>query len=108
MCAASPAIMCSAGASEPYRRLDLPEQHATSPSKPVSTRDPGFHSQVNAVVTGRHSDPFAFLGPHPAEGGCAVRFFLPWANQARICFQAAASESSPSSSATVVEAERLR
>ena len=36
--------------------------------------DPGA---IEAVVQGRHGDPFALLGPHPVEGGIAVRTFIP-------------------------------
>jgi 1,4-alpha-glucan branching enzyme len=32
---------------------------------------------VVAIVAGRHSDPFAVLGMHEAEGGLCVRAFLP-------------------------------
>jgi len=48
----------------------LPEHHAAaSPSTPIAPRDPRLHSQIDAMVTGRHSDPFSFLGPHPVVGG---------------------------------------
>ncbi|MBV9813517.1 MAG: 1,4-alpha-glucan branching enzyme, partial [Acetobacteraceae bacterium] len=30
-----------------------------------------------AIVAARHGDPFAVLGPHQVEGGCAIRAFLP-------------------------------
>ena len=33
--------------------------------------------EVEAIVAGRHGDPFAFLGMHEAEGGLCVRAFLP-------------------------------
>ncbi len=36
--------------------------------------DPGA---IEAVVQARHGDPFALLGPHPVEGGIAVRAFIP-------------------------------
>jgi 1,4-alpha-glucan branching enzyme len=32
---------------------------------------------IEAVVHARHGDPFALLGPHPVEGGIAVRTFIP-------------------------------
>ena len=36
--------------------------------------DPGA---IEAVVQARHGDPFALLGPHPVEGGTAIRAFIP-------------------------------
>ena len=36
---------------------------------------------VEAIVAARHGDPFAVLGPHDVEGGCAVRAFLPDATE---------------------------
>jgi 1,4-alpha-glucan branching enzyme len=38
--------------------------------------DPGA---VDAILHARHGDPFALLGPHNCEGGCAVRTFQPGA-----------------------------
>ena len=32
---------------------------------------------VEAIVAGRHGDPFAILGPHSVKGGFAVRVFVP-------------------------------
>ena len=34
-------------------------------------------ADIDAVVAARHPDPFAILGPHPTEGGTAVRAFVP-------------------------------
>jgi 1,4-alpha-glucan branching enzyme len=36
-------------------------------------------SVVAAISGGRHDDPFAVLGPHPVEGGVAIRAFAPHA-----------------------------
>jgi 1,4-alpha-glucan branching enzyme len=36
--------------------------------------DPGA---IEALVQARHGDPFALLGPHPVEGGTAIRAFIP-------------------------------
>jgi 1,4-alpha-glucan branching enzyme len=36
--------------------------------------DPGA---IEAVVQARHGDPFALLGPHPVDGGIAIRTFIP-------------------------------
>ena len=35
------------------------------------------HGAVQALIDGRHGDPFAVLGPHPGESGRVVRVFLP-------------------------------
>ena len=43
--------------------------------------DPGA---VAAIVGARHGDPFAVLGPHDVEGGCAVRAMLPDATQVEV------------------------
>ena len=87
----------------------MPEHHAAaSPSKPIAPRDPRLHSQIDAVVAGRHSDPFSFLGPHPGDGGWTVRFFIPWAEEGRISLQPASSESAAPGPAKVVEAVKLR
>jgi 1,4-alpha-glucan branching enzyme len=34
---------------------------------------------IEAIVAGRHDDPFAVLGPHEAAGGVTVRAFVPGA-----------------------------
>ncbi|HVH59118.1 MAG TPA: hypothetical protein VM709_02255, partial [Candidatus Sulfotelmatobacter sp.] len=81
-----------------------PASHSTR----IAPRDPRLHSQIDAVVTGRHSDPFGFLGPHPVDGGWAVRFFLPWAEEARIWLPRRSSESAAPPSLKVFEAVRLR
>ncbi len=39
---------------------------------------------VKAIIAGRHHDPFAVLGPHPVEGGLAVRAFVPGAEQVEV------------------------
>src|SRR5689334_2909076 len=86
----------------------LPEHHAAaSHSKLIAPHDPRLHSQIDALLTGRHSDPFSVLGPHAVDGGWTVRFFLPWAEEARVSFQAPASESAASPSPGVVEAVKL-
>jgi 1,4-alpha-glucan branching enzyme len=33
--------------------------------------------EAYAVIEGRHSDPFRYLGPHVEAGGAVVRVFLP-------------------------------
>jgi 1,4-alpha-glucan branching enzyme len=39
-------------------------------------------ADADAIVAGRHGDPFAVLGPHRAKGGTVIRAFLPQALQA--------------------------
>ncbi|HUS14616.1 MAG TPA: 1,4-alpha-glucan branching enzyme, partial [Chloroflexia bacterium] len=44
--------------------------------------------EIEALVGGYHSDPFAVLGPHQStvdgEPATAVRVFLPWARGVRV------------------------
>ena len=40
--------------------------------------------QVDAILRGQHADPFAVLGPHTVENSCAIRFFIPWAVEAKV------------------------
>ncbi len=35
------------------------------------------HTAVTALLQARHGDPFAVLGPHEVDGGCAVRAVIP-------------------------------
>ncbi|WP_230532778.1 1,4-alpha-glucan branching protein GlgB [Microvirga roseola] len=39
---------------------------------------------VQALVEGRHGDPFSILGPHPAGGGSIVRVFMPGATSVEL------------------------
>ncbi len=39
---------------------------------------------VDSFVRARHGDPFSLLGPHPVEGGVAVRTFLPEASRVEV------------------------
>ncbi len=39
---------------------------------------------IDAIVHGRHGDPFAVLGPHDAAEGCSIRTFLPGAEGATV------------------------
>jgi 1,4-alpha-glucan branching enzyme len=36
-------------------------------------------AEIDALLAARHGDPFAVLGPHPVEGGLAIRAFVPHA-----------------------------
>src|SRR5260370_286204 len=59
---------------------------------PIAPRDPRLNAQIDAILAARHSDPFALLGPHPADGNWTVRFFLPWAAEASISLRPPAME----------------
>ncbi|WP_201861553.1 1,4-alpha-glucan branching protein GlgB [Microvirga soli] len=41
-------------------------------------------SSVQALVEGRHGDPFSILGQHPAGGGSIVRVFMPGAKSVEV------------------------
>ncbi|TBW33713.1 1,4-alpha-glucan branching protein GlgB [Siculibacillus lacustris] len=41
-------------------------------------------TDVEAIVAGRHGDPFAVLGPHAVKGGFAVRVFVPHADTVEV------------------------
>ena len=48
-------------------------------------------AEIDALLAGRHSDPFAVLGPHPSAGGTwTVRLILPWAAEARVAIKGVA------------------
>ena len=54
------------------------------------TGDAEFQARVDALLEARLADPFSLLGPHPVKDGWAVRFFVPWADQAKLAFQKSA------------------
>ena len=87
----------------------MPEPHAApSHSKHVAPRDPRIQSQIDALVAARHSDPFALLGPHPVDGTWAVRFFIPWAEEAFISLRPPAIQGASLPPAKVSDASKLR
>ena len=47
-----------------------------------------LNAQIDALISGRHADPFAVLGPHPAPSGHGwhIRVFRPGASEAAILF----------------------
>jgi 1,4-alpha-glucan branching enzyme len=80
-----------------------------SPSNVHSeSEDKRLAASIDALLIGRNADPFALLGPHPISGGWAIRFFLPWANEASISLHSAAAERPPMAMAKVVDAVKLR
>src|SRR5258708_2105081 len=78
------------------------------PPGPAASSDPKSKAQIDAFIAARHSDPFALLGPHPAEGNWSVRFFLPWAAAASISLRPPAIEGATLPSAKVTDAVKLR
>src|SRR5258708_9363122 len=67
------------------------EQRSTTHTAPLGTkRDAQLEVQIDALLAGRHADPFALLGPHPVSGGWSARVFLPWAAEASISLKGAA------------------
>jgi 1,4-alpha-glucan branching enzyme len=54
----------------------------TAGSPPDALRGAPDPGAIEAIVNARHGDPFAVLGPHDMDGGCAVRAFLPDASEA--------------------------
>ena len=57
---------------------------------PVSSRP-----QIEALVTGRHRDPFGILGPHLVDGRVVVRTLQPAAREVRLSVQLPASTDVP-------------
>ncbi len=87
----------------------IPEK--LSPSQNVSSpvsRDPRFDSQVDSLLSGRHSDPFSLLGPHKVDGSWAVRFFIPWADQASISLRHPSVGGATIAPAKLCDAVKLR
>jgi 1,4-alpha-glucan branching enzyme len=52
---------------------------ATTERAAPLARDFPEEGAVQAILGARHGDPFALLGPHPVQGGTAIRAFLPGA-----------------------------
>jgi 1,4-alpha-glucan branching enzyme len=63
----------------------VPEQHNLPPA---SLSDPNAEAQIDALLAGRHADPFALLGPHPISSPTdqtwAIRFFRPGAAEVSV------------------------
>jgi len=68
-------------------------------SASVSRADGEFQASIDALLKARLPDPFSLLGPHPVKDGWAVRFFIPWADEANLAFN---------NSAKVTDAVKLR
>jgi 1,4-alpha-glucan branching enzyme len=63
---------------------------------------------IDAMVIGKNAEPFSLLGPHPISGGWAIRFFLPWADEASISLNSPGGERPPMVTAKMVDAVKLR
>ena len=61
----------------------MPEQRQSTSAPARQTLDAQLESQIDALLAGRHADPFAILGPHsistPDGPRWAIRFFQPGA-----------------------------
>src|SRR3989449_3146928 len=88
--------------------MNLSEQRPIPQPAPSAALEPRFKAQIDALLAARHSDPFALLGPHPIHGGCAVRFFLPWADATPISVTPPAVEGTTLAPAKVTDAVKLR
>ena len=80
-------------------------------SSPQSATDNGelaLKRSIDALVMGKNSEPFSLLGPHPISGGWAIRFFLPWADEASISLNSPGGERPPMVTAKMVDAVKLR
>lgn len=56
----------------------MTEEHKSAARRAV---DPNLAAQLDALVAGRHADPFSLLGPHPLStpdgNRWVIRFFRP-------------------------------
>ena len=75
---------------------------------PALSPEQKFNAQIDAIVRGRHADPFSFLGPHPVDGNWTVRFFLPWAAEASISLRPPSIEGANLQPTKVADAFKLR
>jgi 1,4-alpha-glucan branching enzyme len=73
----------------------MPDKKQPAPSslagdfRQVPAKDPQLEAQIDALLSGRHADPFALLGPHPTSHGWLVRFFRPGAADASVLLEGA-------------------
>jgi 1,4-alpha-glucan branching enzyme len=66
------------------REPQKPQQQSSAAAQTVAVPDVKNDVEIDALLNGRHTDPFALLGPHPVPGGWVIRFFIPWAAEASI------------------------
>ena len=65
----------------------MPEE--TQSLAPSRATDPSLDAQLDALLVGRHADPFAVLGPHASGNGWVIRFFRPDAAEASLLLEGA-------------------
>jgi 1,4-alpha-glucan branching enzyme len=81
-------------------------QIVPNPSKPPA--DGNLARRIDAVVAGRKADPFSTLGPHRTGEGWAIRFFLPWADQASVALRGVTVNKLTVPPPVLMEATKLR
>ena len=64
-------------APSPLASVFAPAPAQAQPKDPA--RDAHLDAQIDALLAGRHADPFSVLGPHPVGNSWVVRFFRPGA-----------------------------
>jgi 1,4-alpha-glucan branching enzyme len=81
-------------------------QIVPNPSKPPT--DGNLTRRIDSVVAGRNADPFSTLGPHRTGEGWAIRFFLPWADQASVALRGVTVNKLTVPPPVLMEAAKLR
>ena len=66
----------------------MPEDPSTTAAPPRAS-DANLDAQIDALLVGRNSDPFAVLGPQPSGIGWVIRFLRPDAADASLLLQGA-------------------
>src|SRR5690242_4950761 len=68
-------------------------QASTAAQQQDAKHETRLDSQIDALLAGRHADPFSVLGPHPIWSplghGWAIRFFRPDAAEASVLLEGA-------------------
>jgi 1,4-alpha-glucan branching enzyme len=88
----------------------LANEHTSAPQRPSpdAHRTPAqLSAQIDALLAGRHADPFGLLGPHPVNGAWAIRFFIPWAAEASVSLKPPAIKGGTLAPAKVADAIKL-
>src|SRR6202030_3849874 len=90
------------------REPQKPQQQSSAAAQTVSVPDVN-NAEIDALLNGRHTDPFALLGPHPVPGGWVIRFFIPWAAEASIAIGGNSAPGGPVlNSMKVTDAVKIR
>ena len=82
---------------------EKPKSRAASASAAPAKALSDFDIRANSLLAATNADPFDILGPHPVPEGWAIRFFIPWAEEASIVFKNPAI-----SPAKIADAVKLR